>query len=236
MKIPENMSQIGIGFFGIVMASISHELKNRIATIKEQAGLLKDYIAMAEHGKKINTERLNRLGQGMTEQVGKADTILKNMNQVVRSVDNLFRSTDVNEILMVTIPLAKPLADLHRINLSLRAADSPVRVTTSPFFLMNLIWLCLETLILVIENSGTIELALVKKDPVGGLIRLQINAAELKTQNPTIPDNLLFLADALEAKVEWQSTDSLLLISLPARIKNSDRIKGLATMLSHQKE
>jgi hypothetical protein len=36
---------------------------------------------------KNNTERLGRLGQGLTEQVVKADTILKNINQFAHSVD-----------------------------------------------------------------------------------------------------------------------------------------------------
>ena len=134
MKMPENMSQIGIGFFGTVIASISHDLKNRIAIIKEQAGLLKDYSAMVEQGRKINMDRLGRLGHGMTDQVLKADTILKNMNQFAHSVDIMIGPTDLNDFLGLSISLAKHLADLHRISLKLRAVDSPVKVTTSPFF------------------------------------------------------------------------------------------------------
>jgi hypothetical protein len=236
MKIPENINQIGIGFFGTVMASISHELKNRIAIIKEQAGLLKDYSAMAEQGRKINTERLGRLGQGLTEQVVKADTILKNLNQFAHSVDIILRPTDLNDLLRLSISLAKHLADLHRISLKLRAADPPVKVTTSPFFLMNLIWLSLETLIRVVDNPGTIALELVKKDQGGGLIRLQIDAAELKTERNVIPENLKFLADALEADVEWKRADKVLLVRLQADITNYDRIRNLRTMFRHYKE
>jgi hypothetical protein len=236
MKIPENINQIGIGFFGTVMSSVSHELKNRIAIIKEQAGLLKDYSAMAEQGRKINTEKLGRLGQGLTEQVAKADTILKNMNQFTHSVDNIIRPTDLNDLLRLSISLSKHLADLHCISLKLHAADPPVKVTTSPFFLMNLIWLCLETLIRAADNPGTIALELVKKAKGGGLIRMQSDAAELKTEKHVIPGILKFLADALEADVEWKRADNVVLVGLPADITNYDRIRDLRTMFRHYKE
>jgi signal transduction histidine kinase len=231
MTIPENINQIGIGFFGTVMASISHELKNRIAIIKEQAGLLKDYSAMAEQGRKINTERLGRLGQGLTDQVAKADTVLKDMNQFVHSVDIIIRPTGLNDLLKLSISLAKHLADLHRISLTLRVAAPPAKVTTSPFFLMNLIWLCLETLIRAADGPGTIALELVKKDQGGGLIRFHSDAAELKPEKQWMPGNLEFLADALEADVEWKRADNMLLVSLQADITNYDRIRDLWTML-----
>jgi signal transduction histidine kinase len=212
------------------MASISHELKNRIAIIKEQAGLLKDYSAMAEQGRKINTERLGRLGQGLTQQVLKADTILKNMNQFAHSVDVIIRPTDLNNLLRLSISLAKHLADLHRISLKLQGAAPPVKVTTSPFFLMNLIWLCLETLIRAADNPGAIALELVKKDQGGVLIRLQSDAAELKIEEQWMPENLKFLAVALEAEVEWKRADNVLLVRLQADITNYDRISDLRTM------
>jgi hypothetical protein len=235
MKMPENMNPIGIGFFGTVMASISHELKNRIAIIKEQAGLLKDYSAMAQQGLEINTERLGRLGQGLTKQVAKADTILKNMNKFTHSADSLIRPTELNDLLRLSIFLAKHFADLHRISLKLHAADTPVKIITSPFFLMNLIWLCLETLICAADNPGTISIKLGTKDTGGGLIRIQSDAADLKAAEQVIPENLKLLAGVLEADVEWKNTDNVLLVALQADITNNDRIRDLQTMFNQFK-
>ena len=95
---------------------------------------------------------------------------------------------------------------------------------------MNLIWLCLETLIRAADNPGAIALELVKKDQEGGLIRLQIDAAELKAERHVIPEDLEFLADALEADVEWNRADKVLLVRLQADITNYDRIRDLRTM------
>ena len=89
-----NASQVGIGFFGAVMASISHELKNRIAIMMEHAGLLQDYSEMGIQGHQINLERLGRLGTALSEQVVMTDEIIKNMNQMAHSVDDIFRTSD----------------------------------------------------------------------------------------------------------------------------------------------
>ena len=100
---------------------------------------------------------------------------------------------------------------------------------------MNLIWLCLETLIRAADNPGAIALELVKKDQGGGLIRLQIDAAELKTERHVIPENLKFLAGRLDADVEWNRADKALLVSLQADITNYDRIGDLRIMFRHFK-
>lgn len=50
----------GIQFFGKMSASISHEIKNVLAVINENAGLLEDICFMADRGKPIDTPRLKK--------------------------------------------------------------------------------------------------------------------------------------------------------------------------------
>jgi len=45
-------------FFGKMTASISHELKNVLAIINENAGLLEDLCAMAEKGRPVDPVRI----------------------------------------------------------------------------------------------------------------------------------------------------------------------------------
>ena len=47
---PENTSEMGLQFFGRMSASISHEIKNVLAIINENAGLLEDFSLMADRG------------------------------------------------------------------------------------------------------------------------------------------------------------------------------------------
>ena len=46
----DGIGRLQLRYFGQVSASISHELKNVLAILNENAGLLQDYAAMAEQG------------------------------------------------------------------------------------------------------------------------------------------------------------------------------------------
>lgn len=212
------MNQIGIGFFGKVMASISHELKNRVAIIKEHAGLLKDYSAMAEQGKQVNMERLGRLGRALSEQVAKTDDILKNMNQMAHSFDQMFYQVDLRELVNLVVDLARRPANLYCIELVFRPSECPVTITTAPFFMINLIWLCLEALFKVSESTRTIELKLEKQDGVGALIRMQMSPENKDTDAHVIDDDLRHLSAALETGIEWQNARQELLLRVPVHI------------------
>lgn len=214
----KNTSQIGIGFFGRVMASISHELKNRVAIIKEHAGLLKDYSAMAKQGRAIDMERLGRLGQALSEQVVKTDDILKNMNQMAHSIDKVFRQVDLKELVKLVVDLAQRPANLYCIELVYRPPEFPITIATSPFFMMNLIWLCLEALFEVADRTRTIELKLEKQNGDGALIWILMNSETTKIDSYVIDDNLRHLSETLETVIEWQSANQAFLLRIPVNI------------------
>lgn len=140
----EDIESTGLGFFGKVTASISHELKNRMAIINEQAGLLQDFVLMAERGQEIDLARLKRLAGAVKDQVAMGDRILRNMNRFAHSVDTPHCSVDVRALLELTTALAARLASLKGVNLELYPGPEKVEATTSPFLVMNLIWLLIE--------------------------------------------------------------------------------------------
>ena len=218
------------------MASLSHELKNRISIIKEQAGLLKDYSALVEQGRPIDPARINQIGSGLTRQVEMTDAILVNMNQFAHSVDETCCPTDVNDLLGRLTSLAKRAADLHRVHLRFCPSHSTLVIITSPFLLMNLIWLGLETLMHAIGDRGTIELKVEKHDNGGGSIQLHAQTESRMIENDPISEAFQFLAKALEAGVEWQRADRTLRVYFPAAISN-DGLKGnLRLLFWHSKE
>ena len=57
----QTLTRAGLSFFGAMTASISHEIKNRMAVINEQAGLLEDLVLMSKKGKALEAERLLQL-------------------------------------------------------------------------------------------------------------------------------------------------------------------------------
>jgi hypothetical protein len=59
----------GVQFFGIISASISHDIKNVLAVLNENAGLIEDLVLMAEKGASFNQERVKSLA-GSIKRIG----------------------------------------------------------------------------------------------------------------------------------------------------------------------
>jgi C4-dicarboxylate-specific signal transduction histidine kinase len=154
-------AQIGLGgvqFFGKVAASISHEIKNVLAIINENAGLLEDICVMAERGKPIDPTRLKRLSGSVKDQIRRADCIMTVMNRFAHSVDEASVSIDVSEVAQLLVSLSARFVAMRGVVLQVAKPAGPVAITTFPFVLLNLLWLCLDYAMAVVGPGKTIEL------------------------------------------------------------------------------
>lgn len=135
-----------LSFFGAVTASISHEIKNRMAIINEQAGLLEDLVNMSERGRPIEPERLMRIAGNVQDQVARADRIIKSMNRFAHSVDTFWYTADLAEMLDLIASLCRRRAEMHGCELVVPGENDSVSATTCPFSLVHLFWETLEIL------------------------------------------------------------------------------------------
>jgi C4-dicarboxylate-specific signal transduction histidine kinase len=153
----------GLAFFGKMSAGISHEIKNCLAIVNENAGLLEDFSMMAEKGTPLDPERLNRLAEKIKKQVRRANEIVKHMNQLAHSSDRPAQETDLGETLVLMCAVAKRFATMQGVSLQPVIPEHPIMVVTTPFRLKHLIWRCIEYVIHQTEEERTIELMLDKK-------------------------------------------------------------------------
>jgi len=165
----------GLQFFGKVSASISHELKNVLAIINENAGLLEDLAFAARRGSAIDPDRLERTVQNFTKQIRRADEILRNMNRFAHSVDQFEAQVDLGELAGLVAQLAGRKAAMAKILIEATAPSQPVVLTTNPFLLENLVWLCLEFAIANTAPGTTISMT---PDKTGSAATLHIDGIE----------------------------------------------------------
>ena len=154
----------GVRFFGEMSASVSHEIKNVLAIIKENAGLLQDMLAMNARGLPLDPERLTRLAQSIDRQVARGDGIVKNMNRFAHSADHPSETVDVHETIGFVIDLAARLIVMKGRPPRFETATATLTAVTNRFFLERLIWACLcrameacapeETISVVAEKTG----------------------------------------------------------------------------------
>ncbi|HSO08758.1 MAG TPA: hypothetical protein VLR45_02120 [Desulfoprunum sp.] len=175
----------GLQFFGKVSASISHELKNVLAIINENAGLLEDLTFAARRGSPIDPDRLDRTVQNFTKQIHRADEILKNMNRFAHSVDQFECQVDLHDLVVLVANLAARKAAMGRISLETTAPAQPIHLTCNPFLLENLVWLCLELAIAATGSGRTLTLT---PEKTASAIRLQIAGIDGLGETLAVPN------------------------------------------------
>jgi len=175
----------GVRFFGEMSASISHEIKNVLAIIKENAGLLQDMLAMNAKGIPLNPERLNRLAESIDRQVARGDGIVKNMNRFAHSADHPSETVDVHETIGFVVDLAARLIAMKGRPPQVETATVPVMAVTNRFFLERLIWACLYRALKTCDPQGAIGVVAEKTDTVR--IRFQGVAEDVFTTGTPFP-------------------------------------------------
>lgn len=141
---PELTGEIGLEFFGTMSASLSHEIKNALASVNENAGLIQDYAGMAQDGKPLDPDRMQAIAGKIRNQVQRADSIVKNLNRLAHSIHASRTPTDVNELMGFLFTLCERISATRGVRIELQPSATPVNLATNPFILKNLVWRCLD--------------------------------------------------------------------------------------------
>jgi len=205
----------GFQFFGKMSASISHEIKNALATINETAGLLEDLAILVEKGKPLDLERLKILAGRIMKQVQRADEIVKNMNKFAHSVDEAVKDVELGETLELMLALSERFASMRGVTLESKLPSDPIAITTIPFFLNHLLWLCVDFAMSMVGQGKTIDL--LTEDTENGprirFTRLE-GLAGVKTDTfPTQREKALLDALKADLKVDVEAGELVLVLS-----------------------
>ncbi len=148
----ESIGACGLHCFGSISASVSHELKNALAIINENAGLLEDLSFMAEKGLPLDPAKLKSLAANIGKQIQRADGIIRNMNRFAHSTDETVKCIDLGETMALIVTLSSRLAAMKCVTLIFKPPPQTICVTTHLFYLENLIWLYIKE---ILERTGT---------------------------------------------------------------------------------
>ena len=212
------LGQTGLEFFGKMSASISHEIKNVLAIINENAGLLEDYILMTEKGIPLDPVRLKTLAEKCGAQIRRADGIIKNMNRLSHSIDKSEQAVDLSDILELAPALFGRFAAMKGVVVETKTIEVPLIITTSLFFLLNVIWLCLDLSLDVAGPEKKIGLS-AEKTETGALIRFSgLNAlGELPADTFSgAKEKVLF--ESLKAELVVDQGQKEIILNLPGDI------------------
>ncbi|WP_310600016.1 histidine kinase dimerization/phospho-acceptor domain-containing protein [Desulfobulbus sp.] len=151
------VDSLGLSFFGSMTASISHEIKNSLAIINENAGLLGDLVALSEKGRPLDPERMKTIADSIRRRVQSADDIVRRLNRFAHSANQPVVSSGIRDILACTIVLSERLATMKGVSLTLADGDE-IEVQTLPFVIENLLWICLKNIFLLAGTGQQVML------------------------------------------------------------------------------
>jgi C4-dicarboxylate-specific signal transduction histidine kinase len=138
-----NLTEGGFRFFGKMSASATHEIKNTLAIINENIGLMEDLSMMAPDGM-LSCEQINSVAKNIKTQIQRSNNIIQRLNQFSHSVDLSEQVVDYEKTVQLTVDIASRLIDMHEVTVKITPASSPVSIKVNQFFLENMIWKAVE--------------------------------------------------------------------------------------------
>jgi light-regulated signal transduction histidine kinase (bacteriophytochrome) len=137
-----NSDRICIQVFAKISAAISHEIKNTLSIINENAGLLNDYAQMAEQTGGLPLDRVLSITEAIEKQVDRSNIIMKNLNRYAHSGDTRLAQANLKETLSLVVALSSRQAAMKEINITLECPPD-IAIFTHLISLESLIYLTL---------------------------------------------------------------------------------------------
>ena len=215
----------GLRFFGKINASIAHEIRNVLAIINENAGLMNDLTLMSEKGMPVDPVRIRTLSDKVLEQVRRADGIIDNMSRFAHSVDDFLKNVDVGECLNFVTVISGRFAAMRGVTLEYDPASDSVEIMSSPFHLQNLFYLCIDYAMEAAGEGKRIGMR-VEKGHGGALVRVT-GLESLKDSREGGPSFMKEkrLLETLGAVLEPDTREGALILTLPREIETPNHIK-----------
>jgi len=156
-------------FFGKVTASTTHELQNVLAIIKENAGLMEDFIQMGPENLPDLLERVTRCLGKIKEQSYRGVDLTSGLNGFAHTTDMLLVPVNIYEIAKRLIFLSKRVFLQEGRQIVLSDCKNPPSFETDPVLFQKILWHCLECLVGIQDLTADIRVTIVNSDAGKGI-------------------------------------------------------------------
>lgn len=200
----------GLTFYGGTCASVSHELKNSLALINENAGLLGDLVAMMRHGKPLDPEKAATITGRIAKHVAKANATIADLNRFGHLVDEPVCRVNLYEAVALAVRLHQRAASQKQVELVFPGEDTGLQVQSRPFELGNALGLCIKAA-LAAAPGGRVEAAV---EPAGEGAAIRLSGIDAAAVEVPADENARALFDSLAATCEVTADPSSLTLGL----------------------
>lgn len=209
MSVSNDCERVCLEVFGLISASVTHEIRNCLAIVNETAGLLEDLAMMVGSDGGLPVERVNPAAASVMKQVDRADDIMRDFNVLSHSVDEPVGTADCKELVALLVRLSRRQAALKNLNVQLAKEAVAVTITADIAVVESLVYLGLLTMYNGVDNNEVITVGIFKDDAV---IQIQLEAVSFR--NDTVADpRCVLLAEYLKGGLAIE--EGQVLVSFP---------------------
>ena len=213
------LGETGLQFYGKMCTSMSHEIKNALAIIQEHAGLLDDFAVMANEGTPIDPQRVKTLAGKIQGRINRANEIVRGLNRLAHSVHEPVKTVDLGEVLTSLVVLSHRFASVRGVTVEAKPPERTVTVDTSPFFLQNLLWLCLDFAMEAAGGEKSVGLRAQRTDQGAKLKFTQLRGLG-DTPLPIFPgESVKALLQVLRAELAMQVETEEIVLTFPGDMR-----------------
>ncbi|MCK7577495.1 MAG: hypothetical protein MZV65_17955 [Chromatiales bacterium] len=189
-----------------------------LAILNEHAGLLQDFVAMAAQGRPLDVERIRQLSEGMLKQIGRGDTIARNMNRFAHTADHERATADLAGLVELSVQMFGRTASARGVTVQVRAPGQPMMIATHPFVLETLLGKLLDRPTGTAFGISSVEIGLGWQGPLAQVRVPGLAACAGPVAGLLAVDEVKLLVAVLDAVIEFDDASGALVITLPGNI------------------
>jgi hypothetical protein len=164
---------ICLGVYGLLSASVTHEIKNTLSIINENAGLIQDLCSMVEGDEGLPAGRVESSMQTIASQVGRSSAIMKNLNRFAHSNDKIPGQTEMSDMLTLMVDLTSRFAAMRKVTVTTSCQPGAV-IETNLLVLHSLVFLTLYKLYQVCPENSVVKITGINQSDGRPLIRFML--------------------------------------------------------------
>lgn len=217
MQNPNSIDSLCAEVLSRVVATVTHELKNTLSIINENAGFLNDLGQMAGEDGSVPSPRVDTTTTKISHQVARSNTIIKNLNRFAHSGDTPSSEAKLFELLQLMVDLTARQAASASVTVTLQCPEN-ITISTSLLPFESLLFYVLQSLYKHTDKGGSIVIdGELQKGQVIIKITHSTDSQAKGYRQGEVGEKEKLLAQFLQARVSAEH--GAVVISLPANEK-----------------
>ncbi len=151
-------------FLGRITASVTHDIQNVLAIIKETSGLMEDLLLMQQSRGEEIEERLDKCIKTIKKQAYRGVSLTSGLNGFAHTSDSSQATINIFETLKRMISIAQRLFKQKGVDVSIIECATPCSMVTDPVFFQLTAFSCIECFIDNFETKAPITLEIQSSD------------------------------------------------------------------------